>query len=69
MIMNTPLDGLPVVVIGAGPVGPAAAAHRTERGRAFLVLEADVRLGLPKTGACSALTLANVAGGGGDVRR
>jgi hypothetical protein len=26
MIMNTPLDGLPVVVIGAGPVGLANVA-------------------------------------------
>ncbi|MCW2641550.1 MAG: dependent oxidoreductase [Dactylosporangium sp.] len=31
---------LPVVVIGAGPVGLAAAAHLTERGLPFLVLEA-----------------------------
>jgi hypothetical protein len=32
-------DGLPVVVIGAGPVGLAAAAHLTERGLPFLVLD------------------------------
>jgi thioredoxin reductase len=31
---------LPVVVIGAGPVGLAAAAHLTERGLPFLVVEA-----------------------------
>jgi cation diffusion facilitator CzcD-associated flavoprotein CzcO len=31
---------LPVVVIGAGPVGLAAAAHLTERGIPFVVLEA-----------------------------
>ncbi|WP_336212185.1 FAD-dependent oxidoreductase [Nonomuraea sp. LPB2021202275-12-8] len=31
---------LPVVVIGAGPIGLAAAAHLTERGQDFLVLEA-----------------------------
>ena len=31
---------LPVVVIGAGPVGLAAAAHLAERGLPFLVLEA-----------------------------
>ena len=31
---------LPVVVIGAGPVGLAAAAHLAERGMEFLVLEA-----------------------------
>jgi cation diffusion facilitator CzcD-associated flavoprotein CzcO len=34
------LNELPVVVIGAGPVGLAAAAHLHERGLAFLVLEA-----------------------------
>ncbi|MFI6817591.1 FAD-dependent oxidoreductase [Nonomuraea sp. NPDC050328] len=33
-------DTLPVVVIGAGPVGLAAAAHLAERGQDFLVLEA-----------------------------
>jgi thioredoxin reductase len=38
--MSTNLDGLPVVVIGAGPVGLAAAAHLAERGIAFTVLEA-----------------------------
>ncbi|WP_031162042.1 FAD-dependent oxidoreductase [Streptosporangium roseum] len=31
---------LPVVVIGAGPIGLAAAAHLTERGQDFLLLEA-----------------------------
>ncbi|MBQ1074946.1 FAD-dependent oxidoreductase [Micromonospora sp. C31] len=34
------LNDLPVVVIGAGPVGLAAAAHLHERGIAFTVLEA-----------------------------
>ncbi|GAA4571789.1 NAD(P)-binding domain-containing protein [Micromonospora coerulea] len=34
------LDDLPVVVIGAGPVGLAAAAHLHERGLPFTVLEA-----------------------------
>jgi cation diffusion facilitator CzcD-associated flavoprotein CzcO len=38
--MNTRLDDLPVVVIGAGPVGLAAAAHLHERGLPFTVLEA-----------------------------
>ncbi|MFE0146438.1 FAD-dependent oxidoreductase [Nonomuraea sp. NPDC059007] len=36
--------GLPVVVIGAGPVGLAAAAHLAERGQPFLVLEAGERI-------------------------
>lgn len=38
--MSTSLDALPVVVIGGGPVGLAAAAHLAERGIAFTVLEA-----------------------------
>jgi hypothetical protein len=38
--VTTNLDELPVVVIGAGPVGLAAAAHLAERGLPFLVLEA-----------------------------
>ncbi|MEU4689718.1 FAD-dependent oxidoreductase [Actinoplanes sp. NPDC023714] len=37
--------GLPVVVVGAGPVGLAAAAHLHERGIPFLVLEAGDRVG------------------------
>jgi FAD dependent oxidoreductase len=37
--------GLPVVVIGAGPVGLAAAAHLLERGLEPLVLEAGPRVG------------------------
>ncbi|WP_420119155.1 FAD-dependent oxidoreductase [Micromonospora sp.] len=39
------LDTLPVVVIGAGPVGLAAAAHLHERGLPFLVLEAGDTVG------------------------
>jgi thioredoxin reductase len=39
-IVSTRLDDLPVVVVGAGPVGLAAAAHLAERGIAFTVLEA-----------------------------
>ncbi|MGW6917903.1 FAD-dependent oxidoreductase [Kitasatospora sp. NPDC054939] len=39
MSENTP-DALPVVVIGAGPIGLAAAAHLLERGIEPLVLEA-----------------------------
>jgi thioredoxin reductase len=38
--MNQSLSELPVVVIGAGPVGLAAAAHLAERDMDFLVLEA-----------------------------
>lgn len=38
-------EDLPVVVIGAGPVGLAAAAHLTDRGLAFLVLEAGHEVG------------------------
>ena len=37
--------GLPVVVIGAGPVGLAAAAHLLERGLEPIVLEAGPRVG------------------------
>ena len=38
--MIVPSKDLPVVVIGAGPVGLAAAAHLAERGIDFVVLEA-----------------------------
>lgn len=38
--MSTSFDDLPVVVIGAGPVGLAAAAHLAEREIPFVVLEA-----------------------------
>ena len=40
-----PQTDLPVVVIGAGPVGLAAAAHLTDRGLTPLVLEAGDRVG------------------------
>jgi thioredoxin reductase len=40
-----PQTGLPVVVIGAGPVGLAAAAHLTDRGLTPLVLEAGQHVG------------------------
>jgi cation diffusion facilitator CzcD-associated flavoprotein CzcO len=39
-------SGLPVVVVGAGPVGLAAAAHLTGRGLDALVLEAGARAGV-----------------------
>jgi len=37
---DTRLDGLPVAIVGAGPIGLAAAAHLAERGLDFVVLEA-----------------------------
>jgi thioredoxin reductase len=43
--VNESLANLPVVVIGAGPVGLAAAAHLAERGIAFQVLEAGGDVG------------------------
>jgi thioredoxin reductase len=39
------VDGLPVVVVGAGPTGLAAAAHLLERGLEPLVLEAGEQAG------------------------
>ncbi|MFE5095772.1 NAD(P)-binding domain-containing protein [Streptomyces sp. NPDC056638] len=41
--MNVPTTALPTVVIGAGPIGLAAAAHLAERGIEPLVLEAGPR--------------------------
>ncbi|MGC4806232.1 FAD-dependent oxidoreductase [Micromonospora sp. DT233] len=41
----TALTDLPVVVIGAGPVGLAAAAHLYERGLPFVILEAGPHAG------------------------
>ena len=41
--MNT--NSLPVAVIGAGPVGLAAAAHLIERGETPLVFEAGSKIG------------------------
>lgn len=43
--MNAPVSELPVVVIGAGPVGLSAAAHLRERGLTPLVLEAGPTVG------------------------
>jgi thioredoxin reductase len=45
MTSPTALSGLPVVVIGAGPVGLAAAAHLAKRELTPLVLEAGDRVG------------------------
>lgn len=39
MVDHTP-DQLPVAVIGAGPIGLAAAAHLAERNVPFIVVEA-----------------------------
>jgi hypothetical protein len=44
-VLTSPRSDLPVVVIGAGPVGLAAAAHLVERGLPFLVLEAGPDVG------------------------
>ncbi|WP_432489013.1 NAD(P)-binding domain-containing protein [Kineococcus sp. SYSU DK018] len=43
--MTTPTDRLPVAVVGAGPIGLAAAAHLLERGLEPLVLEAGGEVG------------------------
>lgn len=43
--MNAPTATLPIVVIGAGPIGLAAAAHLVERGLEPLVLEAGASAG------------------------
>lgn len=43
-------DTLPVVVIGAGPVGLAAAAHLTDREVPFVVLEAGAQVGASVSG-------------------
>ncbi|RNF40368.1 FAD-dependent oxidoreductase [Planococcus salinus] len=39
------MNGLPVVIIGAGPVGLAAAAHLAKAGEKFLVIEAGPAIG------------------------
>ncbi|MBX9243826.1 NAD(P)-binding domain-containing protein [Actinotalea ferrariae] len=45
MTTTTATEDLPVVVIGAGPIGLAAAAHLTDRGLPFVVLEAGEDVG------------------------
>ncbi|NYE95886.1 NADPH-dependent 2,4-dienoyl-CoA reductase/sulfur reductase-like enzyme [Psychromicrobium silvestre] len=47
--MNQQMAGLPVVVIGAGPVGLATAAHLLENGLTPLVLEAGGQVGAAVT--------------------
>ncbi|WP_420405161.1 NAD(P)-binding domain-containing protein [Nisaea sp.] len=44
-MLNASTEALPVAVIGAGPVGLAAAAQLTERGLPFLLLEAGDKVG------------------------
>ena len=43
--MTTATNSHPIVVIGAGPIGLAAAAHLSERGLPFLILEAGTAAG------------------------
>ncbi|EGG35489.1 conserved domain protein [Paenibacillus sp. HGF5] len=38
-------DNLPVAIIGAGPIGLAAAAHLGERGQNFILFEAGSSIG------------------------
>lgn len=44
-MVNTALDGLPVAVIGGGPIGLAAAAHLAQRDMPFVVLESGESVG------------------------
>lgn len=43
--LKNDLNELPIAVIGAGPVGLAAAAHLVERGQKFVLLEAGSQVG------------------------
>lgn len=45
ILANDQNKHLPIAVIGAGPVGLAAAAHLAERGQPFLLLEAGEKVG------------------------
>lgn len=44
-MLTTATNSHPIVVIGAGPIGLAAAAHLSERGLPFLILEAGTAAG------------------------
>ncbi|WP_419394134.1 NAD(P)-binding domain-containing protein [Cytobacillus praedii] len=44
-ISNNSKDHLPVAIIGAGPVGLAAAAHLVSRGQTFILLEGGSQVG------------------------
>ena len=57
VVRSSRLDGLPVAIIGAGPIGLAAAAHLSERGIDFVIFEAgaDRRGQRPDLGAHAAL--------------
>lgn len=49
-MLTTSMTSHPVVIIGAGPIGLAAAAHLAERGLPFVVLEAGPEVGAAITG-------------------
>lgn len=44
-IPNNDIDHLPVAIIGAGPIGLAAAAHLAERGEPFILVESGEKVG------------------------
>lgn len=44
-VIGESINNLPIVVIGAGPVGLAAAAHLADRGQKFILLESGPRVG------------------------
>ena len=61
VMTNVPAAALPVVVVGAGPVGLAAAAHLLERGLDPLVIEAALAT-RPSTATASISPLATSGG-------
>lgn len=56
-MLTTSMTSHPVAIIGAGPIGLAAAAHLAERGLPFLILEAGTAAGaaIAEWGAHAAL--------------